>query len=178
VKLLVGLSFVFCCAACSRPPSNDPADAASAHAFVQAFYEWYVPLATSDKLNERASTVAITKRKAVFSPELWAALKDDADAQAHSNEIVGIDWDPFLNSQDPCEKYDAGRVRKDKDGFLVDIYATCQGQKMENPSITAILSKSNGRWYFTNFVDFDKHIDLMQSLALLKKDREQPAESR
>ena len=66
--------------------------------FVSTFYSWYVPIATSDK-KEPSSTIAIQKRYDCFDAPLLSALKKDAAAQTASpTEIVGLDFDPFLNS--------------------------------------------------------------------------------
>jgi hypothetical protein len=43
----------------------------------------------------------VLKSKYAFSPELASKLKEDLAAQEKSpGEIVGLDFDPFLNAQD------------------------------------------------------------------------------
>lgn len=75
-------------------PATAPGDAAQAGAFVQSFYDWYVKA-------EIDSDAALKKKPAYFSPELTKALKADAVAAAKSpGDIVGLDFDPFLNAQD------------------------------------------------------------------------------
>jgi hypothetical protein len=51
---------------------------------------------------DTAWNLAIKTKSSVFSPQLALALKEDSAAQAKAEgEIVGLDFDPFLNSQDP-----------------------------------------------------------------------------
>src|SRR5437588_560107 len=80
----------------------------SCRRFVQSFYDWYVTEALKDN-GGPASDFALRHRGSVFDPELLQQLKEDSEAQAKAKgEIVGLDFDPFLNSQDPGEQYVAG----------------------------------------------------------------------
>jgi hypothetical protein len=74
----------------------------SVRGFVQGFYDWYVPKALDHKIF-RAWDLALKTKSSVFSPELAQALREDSAAQdkAEKGELVGLDFDPFLNSQDP-----------------------------------------------------------------------------
>jgi hypothetical protein len=50
------------------------------------------------------------KQGSQFESGLLAALKEDVAAQAAAKgEIVGLDFDPFLNTQDPAESYEVGQ---------------------------------------------------------------------
>jgi hypothetical protein len=70
-------------------------------AFVQSFYDWYLPIARDGHLKEAASTVAIKRRPEFFDKSLLRALQNDAAAQARAvGEIDGLDWDPFLTGND------------------------------------------------------------------------------
>src|SRR5262245_51340002 len=75
----------------------------SAREFVQAFYDWYVPLANAPASVDGYDSI-LTRRASSFSPSLLAELRNDIEAQKRAiGEIVGVtgDYDPFLNSQDP-----------------------------------------------------------------------------
>jgi FlaG/FlaF family flagellin (archaellin) len=78
--------------------------------FVQRFYDWYVPIALKDNAGN-PSDRALRYKSHAFSPELLTQLKEDSTAQAKAKgEIVGLDFDPFLNSQHPGERYTAEKV--------------------------------------------------------------------
>src|SRR5689334_19920193 len=73
--------------------------------FVQRFYDWYVPLAIKSDSTPSWNQV-LRYRGSSLSSELVRRLREDADAQAKvKGEMVGLDFDPFLNAQDPCERY-------------------------------------------------------------------------
>lgn len=85
---------------------------------VAKFYTWYVP--ASQKPD--ADTRALGDARWHFDPTLARELRADrAAARASKDEIVGLDMDPYLNSQDPCERYAPSGVRRDGKDFLVDV---------------------------------------------------------
>src|SRR5215211_2584744 len=57
--------------------SAGSAAADSARRFVQAFYDWYVPLAASESLHAESYDSALVSRRAAFAPALLAALRED-----------------------------------------------------------------------------------------------------
>jgi hypothetical protein len=135
--------------ATAAPPPEDCSQ------FVQKFYDGY--LSTEKKLMKTKSdetTVEATLREnpSVFSPELAKALKDDLAASRKSpGEIVGLDFDPVLNTQEPAERYVVGRVTTKKDHFLVEVFGVPGGKKNPKPDVAAELVYQNGHWTFTNF---------------------------
>jgi len=152
------------------------AGAATLHAadspakFVQDFYNWYVPLTTHDP-HETASDVALKKRSADFSPELSKALKEDSAAAAKNpGEIVGIDWDPFLNSQETVDRCEVGKVTEKNGAFRVEVYDFLDGKKDKKPQIIAEVKSVNGHWVFVNFWNPDKG-NLLDELRQLAKSR-------
>lgn len=100
---LVGLA---CCAILAASPARlgaqTAADTAQVRAFAQAFYNWYVPIAFH---GYRDSTDVLRHRPLVLTRELRTALREDAAADARSRDPGGINFDPFLFSQDPCERH-------------------------------------------------------------------------
>lgn len=76
-------------------------------------------------------------------------LAADDEAQSHSNEIVGLDFDPILNSQDPSSKFivKSASVRGDRcNPAVVGI-----NQSVEDEHVAPELVLFNGRWVFVNF---------------------------
>jgi hypothetical protein len=148
----------------------------SCHEFVQSFYDWYAKLARQEH-KESSDILAITLKKTSFSPELVRQLKEDANASAKvSNEIVGLDFDPFLNAQDIGERYTVGKVTKKGPNFLAEVYGSWNGKKSVKPDVTPELSNHGGHWIFENFhyqhTDIPANENLLTVLSALKKDRE------
>jgi hypothetical protein len=126
-----------------------PAD--SALQFVKAFYAWYVPLA-----RESGEVIpwmrAIRERRSSFSQPIIQALRADSVATSKSpDEIVGLDGDPFLNAQDPCDRYEPSRVTQRGTSFHVDVHGMGHCSRDEAPEVIAEVAKVNGRWMFSDF---------------------------
>jgi hypothetical protein len=155
----------------SSAHADDAALAASGRDFVQKFYDAYVQQALADSAVP-ASQFAIDHLSASFAPDLLAALKDDAAAEAKSSdEIVGLDFDPFLNSQDPAERYEAGSATQQGTSYLVDVYSVTDGKRSQDPAVVAELVYEDGHWLFANF-RYPGNDDLLTVLKTLKADRD------
>ena len=107
----------------------------------------------------------------------WQALKRDFDAQDRvKGEIVGIDFDPFLNSQDPDDRYQVGLATVNDDVCMADIYGLTEGKKRPKPDLVAELRFRDGRWLFTNFHygkgEHGEDLNLVSTLEQLRRDRE------
>lgn len=154
----------------------DEAGQKRAAAFAQKFYDWYVPVALNRSLKEDSSNVAIAKRAALFDPPLLKALKEDAEAQAKvPDDIVGLDFDPFLAAQDPDDKYVVSKVTE-KDGlYLVDVYGVRKGKREAKVSVVAELKPVKDSFVFTNFLYGDDG-DLVGVLKQLADDRAHPSQ--
>jgi hypothetical protein len=128
------------------PPKDEPAEVHSVRKFVQGFYDWYAPLAAKE-----SDVQPLKVRRADFNPELVRALEADRAAQAKvSGYIVGLDWDPYLASQDSGDRYD------------IDVFA--------------LVAKAHGHWTFADFVyparGKVREQSLIQILVRLRLDRE------
>ncbi|HXP75927.1 MAG TPA: hypothetical protein VN823_17420 [Stellaceae bacterium] len=156
--------------------SADEAGQKQAVAFVKKFYDWYVPIALKPDLKEDSSNVAIAKRGALFDPPLLKALKEDAEAARKSpGDIVGLDFDPFLNSQDPDDKYVVAEV-SEKDGrYLVNVYGLRKGKREKDVSVVAELKPAKDSFVFTNF-RYGADGDLVAVLKQLADDRAHPSQ--
>jgi len=145
--------------------------------FVQGFYDWYVPSLTKNTKGPTAE-VAIASKKASFDPLLYRKLKDDFDAQAKvSGEIVGLDFDPFLNAQDIMDKYVIGKVTEKKGGnYLVAVHSIAGGKRNPKADVTPEVALRKGKWQFVNFhygkSEFSVDENLISILKVLKQERD------
>ena len=137
--------------------------------FVQKFYDWYVPIAHKSG-DDPSSDRAIAKHGAVFDPPLLRALKIDAEAQSKSPDIVGLDFDPFLNAQDFDDKYVVGNVTENGGVYLVSVYGVRNGKRHAKPDVVAELKPVKGSFQFTNF-RYGADGDLLGILKSLADDR-------
>ena len=146
---------------------------ASVKKFVQEFYTWYG--AISHKNNKLAPDQRATKEKAqLFSAKLIAALKEDyQESSKHPEEIVGLDWDPFLCSQDIDDRYEVGAIKKQDHNYLVEVYGVSEGKRNKEPNVIAEVAQNEGRWIFVNFLS-PHGGDLLGDLRQLKESRKKP----
>ncbi len=121
----------------------------SCQQFVQKFYDWYWNQFAdkADDLNfdlRKLHSVrdVLRRRPAVLNLELDRLLEDEEKQMEATREIGNLDFDPFLNSQDPRGKYLVERVAIASDSCLVTID---QGHEV------AELKKSGSSWLFVNF---------------------------
>jgi len=149
-------------------------DSAAAVAFVASFYRWYTPK-THTETGGPAFVVALRSRRAAFAPALYQALEADATAQAKvKGDIVGLDFDPFLYSQDPCERYEPTQAVRQRGGFRVTVVPTCSGRKDPDAAVLADVEPQNNTWVFANFADHEGKNDLRSTLRSLAADRRKP----
>jgi hypothetical protein len=122
------------------------ADENSCRAFVQEFYDWYTPIAASEKYR---LTVSLRPKRLSFDPKLWKMLVADDTAQSKADEIVGLDFDPILNTQDPSSKFivKSASVR----GGRCNVAVVGINQGVEDEHVMPELVLSDGRWIFVNF---------------------------
>ncbi len=154
-------------------PAAMPATLASGQKFVQAFYDWYYPKAEADQ-DGPSCALALKDKPQDFAPALAAALKADMDAQAKvSDDIVGLDFDPFLNAQDFVGPYVTGAAhwQEKEKALLVDVYGTDAGKRPAKPTVVAEIAFAQGHWMFVNF-EYPGDGDLLSILATLKAERE------
>lgn len=129
------------------PPANQD-DIASARAFVADFYAWYHP----DSVTMKGIDDALTQRRGAFSVELAQLIQLDRECTRRSQSICALDFDPILNSQDPCERYEVGEARRSVEVDLVPVVSVCGGRRDTIPVVTVMLfpGDSSG-WEIINF---------------------------
>jgi hypothetical protein len=134
---------------CARQESKD---LRAAHDFVQGFYDWYTPIGTSMRVREPAMNIAVRKRSSSIDSTLLRLLRIDV---AHQNDspgyITGIDYDPFLSSNDPCERYNAGSVTVRSNHYRVNVVGECNPEYPK--SFIAVVRKDGKRWLLENVED-------------------------
>lgn len=136
---------------------------------VARFYSWYVPAAQ----NAGADIRALRDPRWHFGPALVAALPaDSAAAEASPGEIVGLDMDPFLNAQDPCDRYAPSAVRRSGTAFLVDVVGSGGCGRHRGPDVTVRVVFRGLTPVFVNFL-YPKPVsdDLLHLLAQLAAGR-------
>jgi hypothetical protein len=175
--------FSFGVGALQAQTATTPSQPQDCGPFVQQFYNWYVAKENAlMKSNSRESALELTLRekRSSFSPELVKGLKEDLAASKKSpGEIVGLDFDPFLNAQDVAEHYLVGKITPKGDRYWVEVFGVWNGQKNSNPDVVPELAFENGHWIFTNFhygkTDIPVNENLVSVLQVLKKDRGEKA---
>ena len=151
---------------------------ASAKRFAQSFYDWYTPFATSDsldRLGKISAEVPTTERPELFSPQLLAALRADFLAEANAKgDPAGIDFDPFLSGQNPCEQYKVGSISLRHKSYLAKVYPVCSGKLSDSVQVIAELQPTANGWQFINFHYPRAHTDLVRALKYWRDQRRKP----
>ena len=145
----------------------------SCREFVQQFYAWYVPRVNTPKAN--AESDALQDKESAFGSKLYRALKDDFDAQARSRKIVGLDFDPFLDTQAPDSEYVIGQAEASEGKCFVYVYGLSLGKRNGKPAVQPELARSKERWVFVNFhyeSQWPEDENLLSILKMLKADRQ------
>jgi hypothetical protein len=171
-RTLIGMLLLFVAPQLVRGQEARASDAQqSPQRYVQRFLDWYVPVARKSNRGP-AWALALKHDSSDFSPDIARALEADFRAQAKvKDEVVGLDGDPFLDSQDLCERYEAGGVVRSGSIVRVDVRGVCAGKRSAQPDVVAELVERNGAWVFVNFLYPDEHTDLLAVLRKLAEDR-------
>jgi hypothetical protein len=152
--------------AAALPQAAPPAEAPDR--FVQRFYDLYTPMSASGW----ARAIRSQALWDFLDPGLARMLKADADAQANSpNDIVGLDFDPFLSSQDPWHKYEAGKTTKAGTGYTVRVHGVVKGKRRPAPSLVVDVAPRDGHWVIRDF-HYPDGDDLVTDLRQAQKDRD------
>lgn len=158
-------------------PLRAQAPSPSTRVFVTRFYSWYEPLALRDN-GEPAWRIALKAKRGYFDQLLARRLQEDSAAQDQCEDLVGLDFDPFLYSQNPAEHYEVGEVRRRGKIYKVEVYRVQAGQRSNKPDVIAGLERKHGRWVFVNFYSPDGG-DLRTVLRALRalRDVKDPCEA-
>ncbi len=148
----------------SQERATAPTDR-SCRKFVQNFYDWYV----AHLAGSAATYPTVLKTKAnLFSPTLVRLLREDyAASEANPKEVVGLDFDPFLNSQDPSPKFVVTKATVQQLKCSAEVHGITDG--VNNEAVYPELTYKNGAWRFVNFRY--EQSDLLSTLKSLRSDR-------
>jgi hypothetical protein len=153
----------------------------SCREFVQGFYDWYFDrLNSENKGQSKSSTPDDVLR---LKPELLAAslrqmLKEDREAASKNpDEIVGLDFDPYINAQDWDGTYSVQNVTLNGNQCRASVWGTDAGKKLEivDPELRMI----SNNWIFVDFFYPEsigrEDASLMGILTDLRNERERTA---
>lgn len=182
VRPLVALTFsltLLCAAALAQATGSAPiqdTQAQSAKAFVQSFYDWYT--GEMQKNEDGPVSDPLKSKRWPFSPTIVAALRADQEAQAKTpDDVVGIDFDPYLNAQDTCFPYKTGKVTASGSQYRVEVFdSNCSPSHPEIPTVIAVVEKKGASWRFVNFIypgePGQPDTDLLKVLKSLQEERD------
>ncbi|MEO6068770.1 MAG: hypothetical protein ABIQ41_12420 [Gemmatimonadales bacterium] len=128
---------------------------------VQAFYDWYSDTASLDR--STATVLAVLPQ--VLSPDLRTLLQADEKCKDASQSICNIEFDPFLNSQDPCARYEVRAPVPHGDTLAFPIYPNCAWMRDTAPALIALALPLDSGWVFTNFIYGGGSADLRTILS-------------
>jgi len=140
-------------AAVVQPARMESAPEKSCREFVQGFYDWYFDRLNTEKTRQIASPSdyeVLALRPHLFTLELRKMLHDDAVAASKNpGEIVGLDFDPFINAQDWEGKYWVKSVNVKDDTCHASVWGSDAGKKVDivGPELRMIGSN----WVFVDF---------------------------
>lgn len=150
-------------AAASSDSASGGADSAAARQFVESFYKWYAPLANAESRSPAWWRV-LTSRPGSLDDDLARALRADSAAQrvvVPTREV--INFDPFLDSQDPCPRYDALQARREKAVYLVTVRPVCADSTWQTQRPVIAVFRAASAWKIVNI--FYQKGDLMGLLC-------------
>src|SRR5208337_3607911 len=137
----------------------------SCQKFVQEFYDWYVFHMLDDECKKvrqlkeqdfsgsckgaaRFRSISAMSLKEVLTPKLKRLQDEEATIQMKEGD-AGLDFDEYLNSQDPSPKYEVESVQSKGGHCDAVVNGIEEGQKRER--LMPELVKIDGKWVFVNF---------------------------
>src|SRR5579863_5501786 len=121
-------------------------DEQTCQAFVQKFYDgyWnqYLPRIKDPKFSLPGTEAVLRAKPPVLSPELIDLIQKDEKQSQKSGEVGNLDFDPFLNGQDPSGRYTVTKV--------VVAGGVCKAT-ITRAHTVADLKPFGASWIFVNF---------------------------
>lgn len=158
--LTKAMAFAFCIlfvsAGSPRAPTPPAANEKSCFEFTQSFYNWYVKILLKTEDRKDAPDLlfrALNYKGHHFSSELTLAFRQARAEEAKYGDAV-IDSDPFLNTQDPTNRYFVRSVTKKHGHYFADVYGiypVAPPDLSKGPDVVAELVFKDGSWIFVNF---------------------------
>lgn len=120
---------------------------------VQHFYDWYVPRAAKPGRRDMIMEAA-THGPLQFDTTLVRWLRVDSTARARAvGEIDGLDSDPYLNAQDPCDTYRVGTATVTGPNARVSVVGHGGCAAHRTADVVVELKQSSGEWVVYDFLD-------------------------
>ena len=126
----------------------------SCRVFVQRFYDWYF-----DRLNQvrgkvsqsrsNSDDVVRLKPELLTVPLLQLLVEDREAVSRNPGEIVGLDFDPYINAQDWEGTYWVQSVTVQGSKCRAAVWGTDAGTKRD--MVDPELEFGSGKWVITNF---------------------------
>jgi len=162
----------------NRKKVIDSREKRSCRQFVQSFYDWYFEKLNAEEAHETADSAdaqLFSQRLELLTPELTRMLQQDYESsRMNSDDIVGLDFDPFINAQDWNGKYTVKSTEEDDGACRASVWGDDAGKQKE--IVVPELKKSGDHWVFVNFhypgnrTPADEN--LVATLTALQKERE------
>lgn len=119
--------------------------------FVENFYARYTPAAAEVSSAQKWKKERSWTYKAL-SPTLARSLRlNDLANSTAAGVSVGIDFDPFLGTQDPESKYFIGKIARVGQRYLANVYSRARRAANQKADVIAEFENAGGHWRFTNF---------------------------
>lgn len=148
-----------------EPAHTQSKEEQSCQKFVQSFYDWYVfnmldgecrkvkrlkeqDFSNSCKGASQFHSIAVMSLKQVLSPKL-KTLQDEETTIMTKEGDPGLDFDEYLNSQDPSPKYEVESVQSKEGHCNAVVNGIEEGQIRER--VMPELINAKGEWRFVNF---------------------------
>ena len=175
VRVLVATTLVwlFVPLGCSSQQNADQEPVVLAKAFASEFYASYRAHSERERPSGIPAWAEVARdADSVLTSELAEALSTDyEEAQEFPDEIAGLDFDPFLASQDPCDTYRVERTLPGPTGFRVEVYGDCTDAERRTPNVIAEVIRVSGGFRFANFYYPGPGTDLLTVLRRLRDER-------
>ena len=145
----------FLCVLTGHAAAQQRADVApdSVRNVVQRFYDWYLPRAANPRGRDMVMAAA-THGPIAFDAELVRWLRIDSTARASAkDEVNGLDGDPYLNAQDPCDSYSAQNAKPAGQSFMVPVLGKGGCAPHTVPDVIVEIANRGGRWTILEFRD-------------------------
>lgn len=150
-----------------NPPPRHP----DAMAFVSGFLTDYLAGIEAPTAADSARRRAVNAR---ILPTLRRALDADRAAQmAAEGEIVGLDFDPFLAAQDPCDSYAPREAAVVQGNIHVAVYCTSGSGHPLTPDVIYVLTRQGTRFLVAD-IQYPGGGVLTEILERLARDRNIP----
>ena len=148
-----------------RVPSPRPSDVQSVRHFVQRFYDWYGPKASTGQITPIG---AMKTRAKDFGAGLRQALAEFLTEQQKVKDLkVNFQSDPFQEWGGGNEHYRVVGADRKGDSWIVTLRGPTNSFGYAS-SVQAKVEKASNGWCFTNFQE-GTNFDLLNSLKEMKK---------